>query len=533
MPFQTRREHHLDIRLPPRLARFGFLQSVLPAVSFSIAPSTREMSSWVAGLPAEQPLVVLDSLAERAKAVAHSSVSPSRRFRQLEQLAQHAEPLLKRLEAQLDACRLPLDSASKAAANTADRLLKSLSEAHLHIVQTIKPSSIQRRLHGKTFAMAMLRAAQLINRRSAVVHRAHAAGSPRRWKLLRKLLEIGEQYALLNQPAIPGSSDTLEQAIARECLMSLCDPASLENSELGRIRFYIERFGHLAKLRKEVSLFEDTSAGLFVFGNGPRGPSQLRADQVLGDKERVLDCRELLARARHHLAGLRQGLHATKLGLPMVANEASYAYMLSRCVEQWSEAKTRRHTREDYLPLAELVSGFDAIRQFLSSTAFRRRESDRLQGAGAGLSVASEWRILDQSRSGFGLRQASAHTLPVSIGEVVAMRPLERSHVHICVTRRLRHEDEGCNIGLERLSGSALPTLIEKTLADGSTHSIPVLLLPRSVCFDGGPAMLAPHDDVTVGMVLRVAQREGDLRFRLEGVSERLASCELWQLTRI
>jgi hypothetical protein len=254
----------------------------------------------------------------------------------------------------------------------------------------------------------------------------------------------------------------------------------------------------------------------------------------LQEKEYLLDCRPLLARATQQLSGLRQGLHATKLGLPMVANEASYAFMLSRCMEQWSDAKSRRHIRQDYQPLAELVSGFDPIRHFLTSAAFRRRQSDKQEGVGKGLSVASEWRILDQSRSGFGLRQASDHTRPVSIGEVVAMRPLERSNVHICIVRRTRNLDEkDCELGLERLSGSGMPTFIEKILPDGNAQSIPVLLLPRVQCFEGGPGLLAPAGDVKQGMSLQVAQQDGNVFFEVTGTYERLASCELIQLRRV
>ncbi|MDB5888395.1 MAG: hypothetical protein JWM03_1267 [Rhodocyclales bacterium] len=524
----------IPARISARLARLSLLKNVLPGGGDSIAPVSREMSRWFADLPADKPLKVIDSLAQRVLEISTSPGSVNKKFRQLEQIIGYAEVMLKRLEQQLDQCRLPLDAASKLAANSADQMLKNLSEAYMHIVQALDKSLLRRRLSGKVFATCMLRSAQLVHRRAMVAHRAHTPGTPRRWKLFRKLLAMAHKHELVKRSTETRGPETLEQVVIRDCLMSLCDPVNLESSELGRVRFYVERFGHLAKFIDDLPPPADRESGLFVFSDSPRGPTQLKAEQVLQEKEYLIDCRPLIARATQQLSGLRQGLHATKLGLPMVANEASYAFMLSRCMEQWSEAKSRRHIRQDYQPLAELVSGFDPIRNFLTSAAYRRRQSDKLEGVGKGLSVASEWRILDQSRSGFGLRQASEHTRSVSVGEVVAMRPLERSNVHICIVRRTRSlDDNDCELGLERLSGTGMPTSIDRTLADGKTHSVPVLLMPRVQCLEGAPGLLAPIGDVKSGMSLLVPQQDGNVRFEVTGVCERLASCELIQLRRV
>ncbi|MDB5801734.1 MAG: hypothetical protein JWL63_2673 [Rhodocyclales bacterium] len=524
----------IPVQISAHLARLSVFRNMLPATGDSVAPVSKEMSRWFADLPADKPLKVIDSLAGRVLEISTHPGSASRKFRQLEQIIGYTEPMLKRLEQQLDHCRLPLDSASKLAANSSDHLLKNLSEAYMHVVQALDKSMLRRRLYGRVFITSILRSAQLIHRRAMVAHRAHTPGSPRRWKLFRKLLAMASKHGLAQRVSESRGPDTLEQVIVRDCLMSLCDPVNLDSSELGRVRFYVERFGHLARLTSDLPPTADLGPGLFVFSDSPRGPTQLKTDQTLEEKEYLLDCRPLIARATQQLSGLRQGLHATKLGLPMVANEASYAFMLSRCTEQWSEAKSRRHIRQDYQPLAELVSGFDPIRNFLTSAAFRRRQSDKLEGVGKGLSVTSEWRILDQSRSGFGLRQASEHTRPVSVGEVVAMRPLERSNVHICIVRRVRSlDDKDCELGLERLSGSGMPTSVDKTLRDGHTQGVPVLFLPRVQCFDGGPGLLAPVGDVTTGMSLLIPQQDGDVRFEVAGTSERLASCELIQLRRV
>jgi hypothetical protein len=78
-----------------------------------------------------------------------------------------------------------------------------------------------------------------------------------------------------------------------------------------------------------------------------------------------------------------------------------------------------------------------------------------------------------------------------------------------------------------------MPTSIDKPLEGGQVQAIPVLLLPRVQCFDGGPGLLAPIGDVKTGMSLLVPQQDGDVRFEVTSTFERLASCELIQLRRV
>ncbi|MFT3736859.1 MAG: hypothetical protein QM776_17920 [Rhodocyclaceae bacterium] len=527
-------DFNIAMRLPARLARLSFLQAVLPSGSHSVAPLSRDMSRWFADLPSDKPLVILDNLTQRAASIASSSESPSKRFRQIEQMLNHAEPLLKRFETQLDQCRLPLDTASRHASEACDRLLKALSEACVKIVQAMDGSALQRHLHGKIFGAAILRAAQLIHRRAAIAQRARSAGSPRRWKMLRRLLLLAEAHNLSRIPAFDHDTDTVEQVVVRDCLLALCDPASLEGAELSRLRFYIARFGHLATLSAETPAPEDLGPGMFVFSDAERGPGKLKPGQALLDKERLLDCRQLVDRIQQQLAGLRQGLHATKLGLPMVANEASYAFMLTRCAEQWSDSRSSRKMKQDYQPLATLITGFDPVRQYLSSGAWKSLQNGRPRVVGAIPAVACEWRIFEQARTGFSLREAGPHTLPINVGELVAMRPLERASVHLSIVRRARsHETTGKEISLERLCGTALPHTIDKKLPDGNIQTLPVLLLPRVQCFEGNPGLLAPHGDLKPGVRITVEQREGNVTFEVVAVVEKLASCELAQLKRV
>ncbi|HEX5127150.1 MAG TPA: hypothetical protein VFW00_10460, partial [Rhodocyclaceae bacterium] len=329
------------------------------------------------------------------------------------------------------------------------------------------------------------------------------------------------------------SSDTIERIVIHTALMALTDPATLGGKELARLRFYTERFGHLAQLKAKAPRPGDRAMGLFLLSSSSQGPKRFKAEHRLRSSETVLDCRPLLAQVQKHLSGLRQGTPPPKLGLPLEAKEPAYGFMLARCIEQWSEPRTRRDGRNKLQPRADLVAGFDSVRHFLATAAFQRRRSDSLEGVGKGLSVSSEWAIVDQSPSGFGLRHLSGNAGSITVGELVAMRPAESSSVYICVARRARSiSTTELELGLETLCQQGVPASMNKTMPKGQQIAVPVLLMPKVAKLNGGPGLIAPIGDVKPGMFMVIPHKGKMVRLEAVSTVERLLSCELVQLKK-
>lgn len=488
-----------------------------------------EQSRWFNELQHDQPQAVAEQLAQRVRRLQHARPGPRARFKALEQLLSQAEPSIRQLERMLDGSKLPLSSSARQAAASADRLLKQLAEAYCDLSLNFG-DSLERLLFRRAFEMAALRAVQLIHRRAMVAHRAYSSGSSRRWSQFVALLSAARRHRHAHHTPDRTSKDTVENMVKQSCLMALADPTALESTDLAHLRFYVERFGHLCKLADTAP---DFGPGIFLLDDSTRGPRRLKREHKLLPSEKVLDCRPLLEALKQQIAALRRGESPARLGLPLAANDSAYVFMLARCVEQWSEPRIRRHNRSKSLPHADLVVGFDPVRNFLASEAARRRQAGQADELDVVAASTTEWEIVDQSPAGFGIRLIEGQINTIAVGELVALRPQEGSEVFLCVTRRARNVTGGeFELGLELISNHAAPATMNRTLANGQTRPVPVLLLPRVAQLNGASGLIAPIGDVSAGMSMVVPGKDAQVRLEAVSTAERLASCELVLLAK-
>lgn len=488
------------------------------------------LCAWLDALPAGQPLTVADTLAEFLPQLCERSPNVRTRLKQLETILARAVPGIVDLENMLDHFTLPLPPASRHAAASADGLLKAFGEAYFELAEQLDGRWF-RLAFSRIHALAVMRATQLIHRRAILDHRVYSHGSPRRWERLLTLLAMARENAFADKPVDPRSSATIERIITHTSLISLAEPATLGNQDLGRLRFFIERYGHLASLTQVAPLPTERREGLFLVSGSSHGPRHLAPEYRLKPGESVLDVRPLLARLRRQVEGLRRGISPMRLGLPPEAGNPAYLHLLGRCLQRWSRTNTRQHTRGPFNPRADLVSGFDAIRQFLSSSAFRRRRSDHLRGLGNDHTPTSEWIISNQSAAGFGIRLCSGDSGSLSVGELVALRPNEASVVHLCAVRRARSlVGTGLEVGLQLLCSLGIPATVSRPTS-GGPQAIPILLLPKVPHLAGKAALLAPPGQVASGLEMLIPHKGRNLRLETVATAEHFVSCDLVELT--
>ncbi|MFT4174000.1 MAG: hypothetical protein QM639_15650 [Rhodocyclaceae bacterium] len=506
------------------------LPRALYADPHTVTPSG--VTQWLEAQPQDQPVLLVENLVQRVKIARKDNTNLRRQLKQLEQLLAHADPVLRRMEKSLDQCHLPLDSATRTTALNADRLLKNFIEAYIALSRKLGLKWFKL-MYRQAHMLAVLRATQLCYRRAMVAHRAHASGSTRRWAQLQALFMVARQQGFARHPADAASSDTVERVYVQTALVALLDPASLGGADLARVRFYVERFGQHAQVIDLVPAVGDRAEGVFVLSDSSRGPRRLKADHQLLDREAILDVRPLIAKTAKLLAGLRKGTEPARLSLPLEARDPAYGYMLARCVEQWTESRARKDPRNKTRQMAALVSGFDSVRHFLATAAFKRSRSDSLDGIGEGLAGASQWEVVDHSASGFGLRFASGHAAPLGQGELVAVHPSASQSVFLCATRRVRTNADGTvELGLEILSDQGSPASMSKPMGRGIVN-VPVLLMPKLTRLEGAPGLIAPIGDVRPGMALDVPHKGKITRLEAIEAVERLATCELIHLRKL
>jgi hypothetical protein len=126
------------------------------------------------------------------------------------------------------------------------------------------------------------------------------------------------------------------------------------------------------------------------------------------------------------------------------------------------------------------------VARYLQS-AFTRRQSDR---AAHPAMAVSEWYIVNESPDGFGLRYSRGDPGHFDIGDLVGVRPRERSRVHICLIRRVNNVGHGrLELGVQELSPLALPIPLT---ASPDSDSQEAILLPRLPGFGNMSGLAAP-----------------------------------------
>ncbi|MEZ5609714.1 MAG: hypothetical protein R3E45_04615 [Rhodocyclaceae bacterium] len=130
-------------------------------------------------------------------------------------------------------------------------------------------------------------------------------------------------------------------------------------------------------IAEDAEALQAQAQGLYVIGASAsrRSPDPLpRAAQARAVPARLRGCSASCEGAQ--IDGLRLGVVPARLGLPIVARQRRYVAMLETLHAHWAHPRSRGHGRTRFLPRADLVSGFNAIRPFVASAALHRRSDE-------------------------------------------------------------------------------------------------------------------------------------------------------------
>ena len=448
-----------------------------------------------------------------------------------------AQRLCSEVEAQLDLATLPLPPRIQNLLVASLGMLKLLSTAHLDLAMQISRRWV---VFGfaKPLRLTLLRGARIAARRLELAHRAYTLGSSSTWKQLYTFHAMArERGCAADPPNGGGLALSIEHTYAHALLLSAFDPTSIPAGDLDRLRFYLQRHVrqcHFFQAGDAAESLQGQAQGLFVVSSGGHPPVALtRFRHPLQAHHWLLDARELLTKLQGQIDGLRLGVVPARLGLPIAARQTRYVTMLEAMYDHWNAPRSRAHGRSHFLPRADLVTGFEAIGQFIDDIA-RQHRNGTIPPATLLEAHGSEWGIIDESPGGFGLRYVRGQAEQARVGEVVALRPRERVSVLLCAIRRaVNRGASDFDLGIELIAPSAIPVRIALRIAgEKSVREIPVLLLPRVPSLGGRPGLLAAIGDAPPGTLVALQQHGQRLTLRTGIATEKLLSHELIPLSR-
>lgn len=491
-----------------------------------------ELAEWLDALPADKPSELMRALLGELADQRQASLSQRTRLKLLDLVREKAEAMLPAVEEQLRRSPLPLPAPAQQTLVDANELLKQICAGYESV-----SDKMARRWYGigtnRLLCSAVTHGLRLHQRRLKLAYRVYARGSRSAWTEMHALYHTAREAGIARLCA-DGASESPERLYIDALLLAFAEPAKFAAGDLDRVRFYIERYGRLARL-EPLTDGGNRSAG-FQIRRREAGPGQSLAKWRDGDLEpgaMVLRCDDLVKELETQLAGLEQGTAPARLGLPKLASEPHYQALLRNLARLWGAPPTRRFHRSRFRPRVDVIVGCAALRQFLAGAAYRRRAHD---GPDQPVPVQdlTEWAVTNESADGLALRYLGGDPTEIQVGEVIGVRSRGASLVHVCIVRRAESVVTGLEVGVQVLASHALVASIALP-RDGSgaaRRSVEVMVLPRLPGADGAPALLAPPTGLVPGTEFATELDGRHWLMRVARRIEKTASCELFALEK-
>lgn len=494
----------------------------------------RVIRAWIDALPVDRPSICSDMVISRLPSLIDKNLPENERFELLERLSEQLSPILRELES------IPEQASRQSVADreanlTGERILFRLSEAYASLVldQSKKRRRSSRSAISRPIRISALRCCQLSYRRALLACRGRHTLDSEYWSVLARLYTHARGMHFHEASLDSNSSDSIARFFSRILLLVLADTQTLNRPQIEQVRFYVERYGHLARITQPNHWTGDDEGWFLAWPTDGVLRPMLSSKEVQPEvRDRLLlDAHPILARLDSQREGLAAGSSPTRLGLPLNARDADYQLLLENIRQKWSRPPRRQAARFPLRPHATVVIGFDEVREAMKAIAQKAAGREVAQKT-----LGEDWEIADHSDTGFRIERSSDPSPCVDIGELVALSPLENGALYLAVTRRARcnnsHDQE---LGLEVLGSSGLAARFTPGATQGkpAPTSIPIIFLPCVHALGNSPGLLVPIDGVDAGVLLSVPHHGERVRFETAERVERFSRCELIRLNRV
>jgi len=483
---------------PLQLLRDLFPFSQPPAETRS-ATALQEGVPTTVGLP---PLAAVRKLSSELLPAIAGQADLQMRFKRLEDLWPSAEAALPALETEVAQAVLPLPREATQAAIQADNLLKGLALAYADIARGIltqpHDAGLSPLLH-----RAIRRALAMVARRQLLACRAYAAPSPNSWRLLHEL------YQMACDPSakpLNGETAPIEHAYLGALLFAYLEPAKLPRSELELIHACTDQLAAYAIISHATPEMQNNRGADACFlvrpdAATPGYPLARLPAGISTEGGLIIDASQVLAALDRNLS--RQP------GKPAQPPLDAPAALLQSLRVIIGGRSTRRFSRTQFKPRADLVGGLEQVISFLGNHAYSRRALDAVGRHHDDLSP-SEWSLVDESPDGFLIRFIRGEKWKFGAGDIVALQPRESSKIHVCLVRRIATTRHRLELGLQLLAPQVslvdLPTP-EKT----ERRAILLHSLPAYGHFSGliaRPGTLVSRQQITLNTLGRTRRHQ-------------------------
>lgn len=487
--------------------------------------SPEKVRAFLSGLPSGDPKRSARLLIARLVALNGATMPGRARLRVLDMFRDHVDWLLPQLEIRVAKVTPPIAAPLREAAYAIEKLLKELAAGYSRAVFEMPRAWLPVGLRQK-LQVPLTRAMDFHARRLALSQRLYARSPGGVWSELHRLFQLARECGLASQEI--ESPRTSPLRVYRDALLlAFAEPTKLMHGDFSRVQGYLAAHGELAQIVAGRKFAEP----LCVFAIDPRRDKPgvayaKRADAGFENGTLVLLTHRLVERLDSQLRRLRDGIPPGSLGLPEEARMPAYRELMQRLAVHWRGERRPRSARIRFHPRVELWVGLREIWRSLRAEA--PVETPQADITARELPVrSSDWIIVNESSRGFALKFMSGALPPISVGEIVGLRPKDRGTPFVCLVRWVQSNGpEHFEIGLQQLAPTVLPA-VYRAGERAAVAAEPVLFLPQMPAQKRASAIVAPPDRVDRDRPFSLRHGGARLSLRASRVIERTQSVEL------
>jgi hypothetical protein len=433
----------------------------LPERSASPVPqgfpdASRGLPAWIDALPRANAQLTQQALQQALDAMASRPWRGAERWQALELLQPVVQQVLGQRLGQLKQAALPLPPAAAQAARAIEALHLALAQGYRQAVaEWCAPAGRLPLLKGGKVGEALYRAMEHYSRALALAWRVYRAPLPDVWQSLHRTVAFAEAVKLDRKPvedATAGRSSSIRQRYLQCLLVALANPYALSQAEQDALWQLALDYGPRLPVQAQRP---SGAAAAWVPDVDAAAPRAAEAEA----HRQWLDAEPLLADLQAALGGSDAATVLLSYGGAAMAVERELA---TRLLQTLSAGVARGQPRYEGAHTLDTVMGLSAVHFHLAGgltfDAFVRQARGqevviRDRAAWAQGSTDASWaqtlpaRVLDQSRTGYGLVWEPEAQARIRVGELVAVslhdEVIEPRAWLLGLIRWLRYEDDG------------------------------------------------------------------------------------------
>ncbi len=457
----------LELRIPT--------ERVAPPKDLELRP--KQAKAWVESLPLSQSMDAGRAILANLCAINRAKVEFDDRLQLLEAYRPVALVVFDELDAVYGKSSLPLAPKAREALALARELATEFAYGYKTLILE-KTGKLLAFGAKKQMPLLVHRALDSLVQLLTASYRSYSPIPAGAWREIHVLYLHAEKEGFARDPAEPEAKTSVTDLYGETLLVALTDPYRLIPGDLERIEQVI-RANRGAFTLGQARPATRPGGHFLVPCDQDKPPKPLLSanDDPGGPNWRLLDANPIVDKLRARRQAVETGnVSATTsraTGPEMLA-------LLAKLVTLWGDPPKRTSRRDPMDTSVAICAGMRAITHFLS-LAPKVDAQKEAEAIASGITIplvsvpddevsksmnVSEWDVVNQSAGGLKVRRAGSSGGAVTVGEVLGIKFVGKSHWTIGAVRWLTMVDEGgMEFGVQFLAPSARFVAVQPTIS--------------------------------------------------------------------